>query len=190
MTTIFTCIILAAGSLMFQNDTQKIVISPITKMVGIIKTLADDPLQKPDPPPLEEVDLTQVDNPNQMKTVELQKTIFRIGNLLQMSFGQLGAVIIRENVSSGDGSLEIMIPGHRINVIFMVARVNNFVEITDVLKKETTEFLNKVINILHLCGDKWDGWANRNECDKYLISWKLPETEGSSDNEKNEALME
>jgi len=44
-----------------------------------------------------------------------------------MSFGQLGAVIIRENVSSGDGSLEIMIPGHRINAIFMVARINDFV---------------------------------------------------------------
>jgi len=41
-----------------------------------------------------------------------------------MSFGQLGAVIIRENVSSGDGSLEIMIPGHRINVIFLTARIN------------------------------------------------------------------
>jgi len=44
LTTIFTCIILSAGALLFQNDTQKIVIAPITKMVTIIKTLADDPL--------------------------------------------------------------------------------------------------------------------------------------------------
>lgn len=29
---------------MFSNDTQNIVIMPITKMVSIIKTLADDPL--------------------------------------------------------------------------------------------------------------------------------------------------
>jgi len=50
MTTIFTCFVLATGSLMFQNDTARIVIMPITKMVGIIKTLADDPLQKQDPP--------------------------------------------------------------------------------------------------------------------------------------------
>jgi len=112
------------GSLLFQNDTQKIVINPITKMVGIIKTLADDPLQKPEVPKLEEAEVLGKSSNNQMKTVELQKTIFRIGNLLQMSFGQLGAVIIRENVSSGDGSLEIMIPGHRINVIFMVCRIN------------------------------------------------------------------
>lgn len=87
MTTIFTCIILSAGALLFQNDTQKIVIAPITKMVTIIKTLADDPLQKPDPPVFEEPDGKQKENPNEMKTQELQKTIFRIGNLLQMSFG-------------------------------------------------------------------------------------------------------
>jgi hypothetical protein len=50
-----------------------------------------------------------------------------------MAFGQLGAIIIRENVSSGDGSLEIMIPGHRINVIFMVIAINDFVDISETL---------------------------------------------------------
>lgn len=97
-------------------------------MVTIIKTLADDPLQKPEPPQFNEADLViEKGNQNQMKTVELQKTIYRIGNLLQMSFGQLGAVIIRENVSSGDGSLEVMIPGHRITAIFLVVRINHFI---------------------------------------------------------------
>jgi hypothetical protein len=63
------------------------VIIPITKMVSIIKTLADDPLQKPEAPKIDESELLITDNSNQMKTAELQKTIFRIGNLLQMSFG-------------------------------------------------------------------------------------------------------
>lgn len=35
--TIFTCILMTMGSLMFSNDTDKIIILPITKMVGIIK---------------------------------------------------------------------------------------------------------------------------------------------------------
>lgn len=103
-----------------------------------------------------------------------------------MSFGQLGAVIIRENVSSGDGSLEIMIPGHRINSIFLVVRINSFIDITEALKAQIPEFLNKIIGIVHQCAEKWDGWANRNECDKYLITWKLPDTEHTADNEKNE----
>lgn len=45
-TTIFTCVIMTIGSIMFSSDTEKIIIVPITKMVGIIRMLADDPLQK------------------------------------------------------------------------------------------------------------------------------------------------
>jgi len=49
-TTIFTCFVLTIASLTFSADVQNIVINPITKMVGIIKTLADDPLKKPKKP--------------------------------------------------------------------------------------------------------------------------------------------
>ena len=42
---------------MFASDTQSIIITPITKMVGIIKTLADEPLEKPDPPVFDENEL-------------------------------------------------------------------------------------------------------------------------------------
>lgn len=44
LTTIFTGLVIVAGALMFADDTQRIVIVPITKMVGIIKKIADDPL--------------------------------------------------------------------------------------------------------------------------------------------------
>jgi class 3 adenylate cyclase len=188
MTTIFTGLIIVAGALMFADDTQRIVIVPITKMVGIIKTLADDPLQKPEVPQIDENEANL--KGNHMKTAELQKTIFRIGNLLQMSFGQLGAIVIKENSSQGDGNFEIMIPGHRINVIFMVCRVNRYVEYAEVLKTHITEFLNKIVGILHECAARWDGSANKSEGDKYLITWKLPNTENQQDNEKNEWLME
>lgn len=106
-----------------------------------------------------------------------------------MAFGQLGAIIIRENVSSGDGSLEIMIPGHRNNVIFLVCRINSFVEISDTLQEHSTVFLNKIVNILHECADRWNGSANKNEGDKYLLTWKLPDID-ESENEKNEAQLE
>lgn len=44
MKTIFTCALMTAGSLAFSSDTERIIIAPITKMVSIIKQLADDPL--------------------------------------------------------------------------------------------------------------------------------------------------
>ena len=69
------------GSLMFSADTEKIIIQPVTKMVGIIKQLADDPLLKPEPPVFSQEELN-FKAKYQIKTVELQKTIFRIGKLL------------------------------------------------------------------------------------------------------------
>lgn len=106
-----------------------------------------------------------------------------------MCFGQLGAMIIRDTVSSGDGSLEIMIPGHRLNVIFMVVKLQNYTFATEVLQEESVQFLNQIVHILHTCAQKWDGWANKSEGEKYILTWKLPEIE-ETDNEKNEQLME
>ena len=125
-----------------------------------------------------------------MKTVELQKTIFRIGNLLQMSFGQLGAVIIKEQLSSGDGNLDIMIPGSRVSVVFMVVRINNFVDYADCLKAHITEFLNKIVYIIHHSADRWGGQANKSDGNKFLLTWRLPDVENNQDHEKTESLME
>jgi len=66
------------GSITFQFDTERIVIVPITKMVGIIRMLADDPLQKRDAPIFTEEELNSKEK-NELKTVELQKTIYRLG---------------------------------------------------------------------------------------------------------------
>ena len=107
-----------------------------------------------------------------------------------MSFGQLGAIIIRDQVSSGDGNLEIFIPGHKITAILMVVKLNGFVDYAEILKTNVSEFLNKIISILHQCADRWDGWANKTDGEKFLISWKLPEAEQTNDVEKNEQVME
>ena len=160
-------------------------------MVVIIKKLADNPLLKPDPPQFDEDD--QPKKKGQMKTVELEKTIFRIGNLLQMSFGQLGANIIQDTVNNGDGSLDIMIPGGRINSIFMICKINQFVDYSEVLKTNLTDFLNKITSIVHECAFRWNGWANQTEGDKYVLTWTLPELstgKNSYDAEKNELVQE
>jgi hypothetical protein len=149
--------------------------------------LADDPLKKPEPPQIPEDDDTSANN--HMRTLELEKTLFRIGNLLQMAYGRLGSVIIKENVSSGDGGLEIMIPGRRINVIFMVIRINEFVEISEIMKEHITVLLNKITKILHNTAEKWSGQPNKHDGDRLLITWKLPDIE-ESESEKNEQLLE
>lgn len=38
---------MTVGSIIMTDDVDIVIILPVTKMVGIIKLLADDPLQKP-----------------------------------------------------------------------------------------------------------------------------------------------
>ena len=187
---------MTAASLTFQNDTETIVITPIQKQIGIIKTLADDPLRQPERPTVPEEDETALlpgekrsTQVTTMKTIELEKTLFNIGNLLQMAYGRLGAVIIKENVSAGDGQPEIMIPGRRINVIFMSIKINDFVDLADILKENITQLMNKIIHIVHVTSDKWSGSPNKNDNDRLLITWKLPESE-EGESEKNEQRLE
>lgn len=128
-------------------------------------------------------------NKNEIKTVELQKTIYRLGKLIQMSYGELGTAIIRENWASGNGQLDIMIPGLKLSAIFCVVTLKNYVEVTDIIQEESTLFLNQIVTILHGCARKWDGWANKQEGDQFVLSWKLPGL-GEHEHEKTSELLE
>ena len=119
------------GSIILSKDTDKIVVYTINNLVSIIKLLADDPLKKPEEPIFSVADLNG--NEDSIKTVELQKSIYRIGLLLQLCLGQLGAIIIRDNVTSGDGSLGIMIPGIKLNCVFCIIRVQKYSLLVDIL---------------------------------------------------------
>jgi class 3 adenylate cyclase len=57
--------------------------------------------------------------------------------------------------------------------------------VQECIQEESVKFLNKIIQILHQCAEKWDGWANKSEGDRYILTWKLPAID-DSDNEKNE----
>ena len=86
----------------------------------------------------------------------------------------MGAVIIKENVSAGDGVPEVMIPGRRIDVIFMSINIKDFVDISEIMRESMTILLNKVVHIIHSTSNKWSGSPNKTDGDKYLITWKLP----------------
>lgn len=162
-------------------------------MVSMIITFVDDPLKKPEPPnPLQNE--IKDSTTKYLKTTALEKTIFRIGTLLQMSFGHLGTDIIRDNVvllttSQSDSSLEIMKAGQRIEAIFMVCRINYYEAILECLEEDAIVYINKVVKIVHTCVHHWNGSANKNEGDLYLLTWKLPNVE-ETEIENNEKLQE
>ena len=68
--TIFTCIIMSLGSVIMTDDVDTIIIMPVTKLVGIIKLLADDPLKKPTEPTFTQEELDDKAKET-IKTVQL-----------------------------------------------------------------------------------------------------------------------
>jgi hypothetical protein len=92
----FTIVFLSCIFIVFNRDTENLVVKPIKKVVQIIIRLAENPLKKPEPPNEEE------DSGMQMQTKMLELTIFKIGTLLQRGFGEQGAHIVALNLTQDD----------------------------------------------------------------------------------------
>jgi len=109
-----------------------------------------------------------------MKTQMLELTIFKISTLLQRGFGELGAKVVAESLSPHENYMDLLLPGKKINAIFVVCRIRQFTETTECLLDEIIVFVNKIVKIIHECAIKWDGSPNKNYGNKYLLTWKLP----------------
>merc|ERR1711904_465356 len=140
--TSFIVFLLGFGSMSFSNDTQKLVIAPIEKMVNIVKQLADDPLKKPEisQEQIDEAENVEVGQPKkssgQLETGMLEMTILKIGSLLQVGYGECGAQIIGRNMSSADGVLNILKAGRKVMAIYGFCRIIAFMETTQCLLEE------------------------------------------------------
>ena len=64
---------------------------------------------------------------------------------------------LREEFPDRIMDLFSLIPGIKVTVVFMVVRINNFVDYSDCLKAHITEFLNKIVSIMHRSADRWGG---------------------------------
>ncbi|KAF4702634.1 hypothetical protein FOZ62_011910 [Perkinsus olseni] len=151
LSTLFVCILLATLSIQFQNDTQKLVIAPIEKMVNIIKQLAEDPLRRPD--------------------VQLFKIVKSL--VVVVGFGRAGAEIVNKSMNSGDGELNIMMPGRCIFGIFAYVGMRRLATLADMLGQDVTVLMNKVATIVHGCANRWGGVSNQNIDNGFLLVWKL-----------------
>ncbi|CAD7972034.1 unnamed protein product [Amoebophrya sp. A120] len=192
--TTFIVFLLGIGAMMFSKDTQQLVISPIEKMVNIVKQLADDPLSKPSTQSGGYMDdgedhtsgaahaaaaqkKQQSSGNSQLETNMLETTILKIGGLLQVGFGEAGAQIIGKNMSSQDGELNILIPGRKIYGIFGFCFIREFTDTTECLLEEVMVFVNKIARIVHICVHEWAGAANKNIGDSFLLTWIVNDLE-------------
>mmetsp|Transcript_6711 Transcript_6711/g.11917 ORF Transcript_6711/g.11917 Transcript_6711/m.11917 type:complete len:797 (-) Transcript_6711:377-2767(-) len=160
--TIFVGFILAAASVLFAKDVQTVVIKPVTKMVTIIKNLAEDPLSLKD----------EIETRAPSRDSILEETIGKIGGLLQMGYGELGSSIIQDFMSE-DGNLDLMKAGSSSQLILGVVWLRAFTDVTECLKEDVMVFLNKIAKIVHTCCQEWGGHVCKNGLGKFLLIWQL-----------------
>jgi class 3 adenylate cyclase len=165
--TTFVMIILAGGILGVDRDAQKLVITPIRRMVNMINKLANDPLSKGDSSKSGENE----DEGNSYETHIIEETLGKVGQLMQVGFGAAGAEIIRQNLQSG--SFDPMIKGKRITAIYMFCDIRRFTDTTECLQEDVMVYVNSLGDLCHTTTVAYYGMANKNVGDAFLLTWKL-----------------
>lgn len=161
--TLFVGIILALASVTFGLDTQRIVIRPITKMVLLIKNLADDPLH------IQEEALRSKSGEKTENSI-LEETLARIGNLIKVSFGRNNEEIVSSYLNSEE--MDMFRSGNTVRLIFGFVKIQKFTEITDLLQEQVLLFLNKIGRIVHACTEVWKGTPIQNDMGTFLVIWE------------------
>lgn len=172
--TSFVIILLAVGTMAFSHDVNNLVIIPIERMVQLVKEISLNPLGGNHS--LNAVDINMIDDG--METTLLLQTISKIAGLMRVGFGEAGAEIIAQNLDlSNEGgtgkSLNLLGKGNKIHSIFVFCDVRNFTDTTECLQEEVMLFVNRIAYILHGIVVQYDGAANKNIGDAFLLTWKV-----------------
>ena len=170
--TTFVMIILAGGILGVDRDAQKLVITPIKRMVQMINKLASDPLSKNDNSRGRgKKKGDEGGDSNSYETHIIEETLHKVGQLMQVGFGAAGAEIIKQNLQSG--SFDPMIKGKRITAIYMFCDIRRFTDTTEVLQEDVMVYVNSLGDLAHSITVSYYGMANKNVGDAFLLTWKL-----------------
>jgi class 3 adenylate cyclase len=199
--TIFICIILAIGAMVFSHDANVLVLQPIERMISKVAKIRDNPLyamklgdesyrekQEPEKEALELLrdktkgkGLAALRNCWRKKDVKVQtletkileNAIIKLGKLLALGFGEAGSEIIGKNMDDDSATVNAMIPGNKVEAVFGFCDIRNFTDTTEVLQDKVMVFVNQVAEIVHNIVDTWHGAANRNIGDAFLIVWRM-----------------
>jgi hypothetical protein len=91
-----------------------------------------------------------------------------------LGFGDAGSEIIASNMHKG-GDVDPMIAGKRKCAVFGFCDIRSFTDATEVLQEEVMVFVNCIAEIVHKTVDKFQGAANKNIGDAFLLVYKFPE---------------
>ena len=145
--TFFVMVVLTCGVMLFTNDAATLVIEPIERMMATVTKLAENPLESTSKSrPKTDADMNAEDAG--FETMLLEKTLKKIGGLLQVGFGSAGAEIIGNNMGA-EGEMNAMVPGKLITSVFGFCIIEDFTETCSYLGADITRYINTVAAIAH-----------------------------------------
>lgn len=109
---------------------------------------------------------------NMVETELLEQTLYKIGALMAIGYGEAGSHLIANNMAQGD-SINPMLPGEKIISIFGFCDIRKFTNATEILREGVMLFVNEIGHICHGIVDRYSGAANKNVGDAFLFVWKL-----------------
>mmetsp|Transcript_96193 Transcript_96193/g.271696 ORF Transcript_96193/g.271696 Transcript_96193/m.271696 type:complete len:1069 (-) Transcript_96193:42-3248(-) len=197
--TIFICLAVGIGSMLFTHDANQLLLNPIERMMAKMEAIKDNPLYAMKLGDIEfrreEIKQAKLQdqlarmnrcvrwlyttyNANKakepMETMILEKTIIKLGGLLALGFGEAGAEIIGQNMRGGHSAgVNAMVAGRKVDVIIAFCSIRNFTDATETLKEEVMQFVNQIGEIVHGCVDDYMGAPNKNIGDCFLLVWRL-----------------
>jgi len=169
--TSFVIVLLALGMVSFTKDVRNLVIVPIERMVELVHEISENPLGNNLSSKIDDIN----QNDDGFETTLLLRTISKIAGLMRVGFGEAGADIIGKNLNmaDGDGTINLLGNGRKIQSIFGFCDVRQFTDTTECLQEEVMLFVNRIAHILHSIVVQCDGAANKNIGDAFLLTWKV-----------------
>ena len=191
--TVFVCIVLSLGSIFFSSDANKLVLTPIERMIEKVRAIAKNPLAASED--LENVGILSATaakkeakgNEMNYETEILETTIMKIGQLLALGLGVAGSEIIADNMKKG-GDINPMIPGQKMFAIFGFVIISDFNPATEALENDVFVFVNQIAEVVHSCVHKYNGSANKNIGEAFLLVWKFNNSSTEEDEGGNVVL--
>jgi class 3 adenylate cyclase len=201
--TFFIVLVLGIAAFLFSKDTDNLVLFPIERMIRKVETIRKDPLyaiklgdqrlqqgtkelpSRSESPRKHKVngrkrslsrrgaeDVMPVKKAT-METLILENAIIKLGSLLALGFGEAGSEIIGKNLDDDNSSVEVMIPGSKVEAIYGFCDIRHFTTVTEVLQEKTMVFVNQVAEIAHRIVDDHLGAANKNLGEAFLLVWRI-----------------
>lgn len=123
--TICVAFLLVASYLVFTSDIQRLVLTPIDRMITMVEMVAEDPLQT-----IQDLRRNNsVIKNGSYETKILESSLEKVTGLLRVGFGEAGAKIISDNLRTENShALNALIPGERVYGIFGFCDIHHFEE--------------------------------------------------------------